>query len=71
MVIMASSVPPWLWRPRITALGAGVSYDATFSQGWMLDAVERFTAGVDNALAHVHSKSHAVVSCYEYDLTSP
>ena len=54
-----------------SACGAGVSYDATFSQGWMLDAVERFTAGVDNGLAHVHSKSHAVVSCYEYDLTSP
>ena len=54
-----------------SACGVGVAHDGTFSQGWVLDAVERFTAGVDNGLEHVHSNSHAVVSCYEYDLTSP
>ena len=49
-----------------SACGVGVAYDATFSQGYMDDWGERYTAGVDNGLVHVHSNSWGYETCFEY-----
>jgi subtilisin family serine protease len=46
--------------------GVGVAYDATFSMSVFGDD-DKFTAGVDGGIVHVHSNSWGYDSCEEID----